>query len=84
MAFESKLTSTCFKRVRSAPTKQGTAKRGNVNVTLRFCAWGSIIAWHSFKISPNDTGSNDNANRPDSTCAKSSTSLIKSSKYQPA
>ena len=50
----------------------------------RCCACGSIIARHSSIASASDTGSGDRVTLPDSISARSSTSLINSSRYQPA
>jgi hypothetical protein len=62
----------------------GVSKRGKVTPMPRFCACGSIMAWHSSMTSASDTGSSDSDSLPDSISARSRISLISSSRYQPA
>ena len=50
----------------------------------RFCACGSIMAWHSNMTSASDVGSSDSDSFPDSISARSRISLISSSRYHPA
>jgi len=75
---------TCFRRVRSARTKQGFASAGNSSRMPRFCAVGSIMARHSTMTSVSDTGSSDSESFPDSMTARSRISLISCSRYHPA
>ena len=83
-ALNSRLISTCFSRVRSALTTCGISNCGKDIAMPRFLACGSIMARHSSMISASDTGSRDSDSLPDSISARSSISLINSSRYQPA
>ena len=84
MAFDRRLISTCFSRVRSAVTKHGPTKVGKARWMPRFCARGTIIWWHSAKTSGRETGSSERVSRPDSTTARSRISSISPSRNQPA
>ena len=76
--------SSCFTRVRSALTKYRTGNCGKATLMPRFCACGSIMAWHSRMTSLSDIGSSDSESLPDSISARSRISLISSSRYHPA
>ena len=84
MALESRLTSPCFTRTRSALTSQVLSKGRKLIWMSRCCACNSVMDWHSRRISISDTGSCDSVSLPDSITARSRIWLISSSRYHPA
>ena len=84
MALDNRLRSTCFKRNRSAWTKEGAAKAVQVNSRPRVRPWASTVDWQVARTSPRDTGSAERDSRPDSITARSRIWLISSSRYHPA
>ena len=84
IAFDSRLTRTCFSRVRSARTKEGVSNGGKVSAMARFSAIGSIMARHSDMTSASETGSSESDSFPDSIAARSRISLMSCSRYHPA
>ena len=76
MALDSRLTSTCLTRVRSARTSQGPSSSGKCTRMPLWWACGSIMAWQSARTSASDMGSGDSDSLPDSMSARSRISLI--------
>ncbi len=82
-AFESRFSSTCFRRVRSALTLSGVSI-GNSKRMPRCADAVRVSAWHSSSTSCSSTGSRLIDSLPDSICARFRTSLISVSKWLPA
>ena len=83
MALDSRFSSTCFRRMRSARTTRPAAT-SVCSAICRGWASGSDSASASCTSSARLSASGDSASRPDSTWARSSTSLIRRSRWRPA
>ena len=83
MAFDSRFSRICFRRVRSACTlrRQSSA---NAMAMPRPAASGAVMWRHSSSSGRRATGSSDRLSVPDSTLARSRISLIKVSRWRPA
>ena len=75
-AFDSRLISTCFNRVRSAWTKHFASKPRYATESSRFCACTSTNDRHSSITSSSSTASGDSDTSPDSMTLRSRISLI--------
>ena len=84
MALDSRFTTTCFRRVRSARTSQSSGGAVRWTWMSAFRAMGSTMARQSASTSPSAIGSIDIDTRPDSMSDRSRISLISSSRYHPA
>ncbi len=82
-AFDSRFSSTCLSRVRSALTLSGVSI-GNTSRMPRCAEAVRVSAWHSSSTSRSSTGSRLIDTLPDSICARFRISLISVSRWLPA